>query len=342
MLMSAVPGMPRSLAKKVVLSALYGGSFRSVMLEAQQEDPAADTADSLPVTLPEGEAKTFLQQLRSDCHTLYNVLRSSQEEADVVEFLEKHPKPGNSPGRLLAHVYCKYEARVLEAVREKLVAEGYSVGCLIFDGLLVERKAAAGPPRGQQGSRPPNAASGAAPMCETDESEFSEDDEDNADAEEGRDTGEISDPHRLPLSVLRVCEQHVKTKLGFDIALLEKPLAPTQDDVARLDGAVNLDQLRPFERFVTVLTRNARINKLRRQGDKVSLPNKKWGRGSRVLCFHGSLLTMRAFESNALANCRSCVHASPSPMCTKAREKLACATSIGFCVTTRSSSAART
>lgn len=102
-----------------------------------------------------------------------------------------------------------------------LTARGFTVGALIFDGLLVQR----GP----------------------------------------------SSPHLA--QVLRDCEESIKDTFGLVVRLEEKPLAPTSEDMAHLEGEDKIETMRPFERFVHLLTVAAHERGLRRMGDRVLVPH---------------------------------------------------------------------
>ena len=71
--------------------------------------------------------------------------------------------------------------------------------------------------------------------------------------------------------ILRECEQAVERVTGFRIALAAKPMEPTEADLKRLEGAVCLDDMATFQRFIHLLVTAARG--LRRMEDHVFEPH---------------------------------------------------------------------
>jgi hypothetical protein len=213
-------GITRSVAKTTVLLTLNFGDYHKAFDAEVHWYRYSDPAELAKAQALAQQPDPILDALRAECTRIYHVLRGEEENTALHAMCKE--AGGNVVGRFMAHVYFKHEAQVLHCIQGVLTARGFTVGTLIFDGLLVEKTA--------------------------------------------------GDEAAL-LRVLHECEQTVRDRLGFAIALDEKPLTATPEDQKRLKGDFNLDDMEPFERLVHLLTLVARRDGLRRMEDRVMQPH---------------------------------------------------------------------
>eukprot|EP00038_Savillea_parva_P005524 m.157150 g.157150 ORF g.157150 m.157150 type:complete len:261 (-) comp11727_c0_seq4:3717-4499(-) len=210
----------RAAAKALVLRVLFNGSYQRAYEDeahrAHYDDPAEHAA---AIAGAKAVYDTALNGLQRECNTLYSLLRN--ERPDLHAMCER--KAGNVQGRFMAHVYFEDEARVLAVAESFFEARGFTVGALVFDGLMVERA-------------------------------------------EGRDAATLE-------RALRECEGDIQHATDFEVRLVEKPLKPTEDDRARLEGAVDADAMQGTARLIHLLTIDARLKGLRRMNGHVLAPH---------------------------------------------------------------------
>ena len=78
----------------------------------------------------------------------------------------------------------------------------------------------------------------------------------------------------LPASLLAQAEYKIKETTGFRVVLAEKSLKPTEEDMAILDGPKQLKKIKTdFLRCVYLLSRSAKLQKLKRMDDNVYRPH---------------------------------------------------------------------
>jgi hypothetical protein len=120
----------RGTAKKLVLLVINFGSYHREFAARQQTANKSEMAASLHAD------SSDLDALRAETLALYDVLRDENKELHAV----CAKGGGNIRGRFMAHLYFSHEARVLECMNAFFTAQGYTVGVLVFDGLMIERK----------------------------------------------------------------------------------------------------------------------------------------------------------------------------------------------------------
>ena len=125
----------RGVAKKLVLLVLNFGDYHRAF-EAEAHRNSYDNPDELAANLVHAKAgDPVLDALKAECRQLYRELR---DEAPGLHAMCAQAG-GNVEGRFMAHLYFEHEARVLEVMNAFFASRGFTVGTLVFDGLMVER-----------------------------------------------------------------------------------------------------------------------------------------------------------------------------------------------------------
>ena len=96
------------------------GEVAATPVHAKQPDPELDT-------------------LRDECKTICSALKGEQVNRELVDMCVA--QGGNVNGRVMAHIYFRAEAKILETMNSFFEARGFVVGVLTFDGLMIERRA---------------------------------------------------------------------------------------------------------------------------------------------------------------------------------------------------------
>lgn len=245
--------VPREIAKKMVLLTINFGDYFQVFSDALQVQSQTDVQGQLALRNMNDK---FLTDLKIESNRLYELLKSQDEYKELHEMCEKTQKR-NIAGCFMAHVYFRHEGVILHKIQQVLISNGYTVGSLIFDGMLVQRRS---PPkalreRREQFDRMNRPLGEYLTELERDEKDFQLQCEVHL-----RDT-------------MNKAQDYVKDETGFNIVLEEKPLTPSKEELELLEGEVNTEAMKPCERFIHLLSLEAKVNKYQRRNGQVMKPH---------------------------------------------------------------------
>lgn len=226
----------RGIAKKLILLTINFGDYHHAFADNSYVEDSDEAEARLH--FDQHNKSTFLEQLKIESNTVFNSLKDSSiykslYDACATKCKEKNKK--NVAGCFMSHVYFRHEAEILKEMTKVFSAKGYEVGCLIFDGMLIQYKGDKLKKRRVEESK-------------------------NDGAEEGS-KDELDHLART----IKFAETHVQAVLKIPIVLEEKPLEPTDDDRLLLTGEIDLDSMEKFERLVYLLTRDGCLNGYKRR-----------------------------------------------------------------------------
>jgi hypothetical protein len=205
--------------KKLFLVTLHGGHYEGYLHELLTSKGITDTASN-PVI------EQFTRAVRRSARQL----KTHKQYSPIYEAVKNDEKKTNKTGTFISRVCQMVECKALLAMAEYFTSCGRTVGCLIFDGLLLERK-----PK-----------------------------------EEIEAYGTIDPDEMIPDDLLRGAEKYVLNRTGFEIKLLEKSLKPKDEDWVKYNGPKDISKIESTTgQQIELLVRSAVQRKLVRSDGHV-------------------------------------------------------------------------